>query len=185
MVATSIKTKTIKMLANFEKNIFIPLQGAQESVDGLHAKLKDIGAALGKHSINLLMEGKEAAIRGFSIVDVNRTEVEPAMAAKKSADPGAAAGVAEEVVGRARSGGYKPAGAIVAVRPNSQIAKGMEALQKGCTLAELQAVLAHPTPEATMAFMMYRPKKRGYGIRKDGDKFFLVFPEGTDKISYK
>lgn len=177
-MATSIKTTTVRMIANFEKGIFLPMVGELANPVALHEKLKTLGAALGRHSIDLLLEGKEAMLRGFEVVTVNDKHLAPPVAAKRGDMPDVETHTREK-------GGYKPAGAIQSVRPGSQIAKGMEALVNGATVAELRKVLEHPSDDATMSFLMYRPKKRGYGLRKDGDKYFLVFPEGVDKISYK
>ena len=180
--AKTIETQAVKMMANFSSNYFLPLTGdlageALEIADKLYERLKKDNAGLSKHSVHALLEGSEKLIRGYEIVDVTNHHV--MVAAAKRPD---------ELSDKIKSWvGYQPAGPVKAVRKGTKIALGLEALKDGCTIEQLRDVLGHESNESTQAFLAYRPKKRGYGIRFDAEtkEYFLVMQEGRDDIAYK
>jgi hypothetical protein len=176
VAANSIQTQAVRMFANFSKNVFIPLLGDLAKPDALYQKLKDEGANLSRHTVHALLEGKEKLVRGFEVVDVPNHHVSVGVA--KRPETGAA------LVGMI---GYQPAGPVAPVARGSVIAKGMELLKDGITIEELREELHHEDNAATRAFLAYRPKKRGYGVRFDMEskKYFLVMAEGQNEIAYK
>lgn len=176
---SSIQTTTVKMFANFQKNIFIPMTGEMATAKAIHAKLRGMGAAVGRHSVAALIEGKELIVRGFEVVTVADHHVGQAGVIAKRAD------VTALVTPHVPKSSYPAVGELIAVRRNSKIAIGLEALKKGCTEAELMKELGHGSSETVHSFLMYRPKKRGYGLNKGDDgKLHLVMPEGVTDILY-
>ena len=172
----AIKTTTVRMFANFERKIFIPLVGELSEVKGLHDHLQAIGAAIGRHTVAALLEGKELIVRGFEVVNIKDHHLIENGVAKRSDMP--------NLIHVPKSA-YVAAGEVLPVRHGSKIAIGLELLLKGATEEDLKTALGHDSVESVHSFLMARPKKRGYGIKKEGEKFFLVFPENRTEILYK
>lgn len=74
-----------------------------------------------------------------------------------------------------------PKGKVKAVRKDTKIARGLEALLGGVTMEELLAVNVGDDP---VDFCMRRVTKRGYGIALADGKVKLVLPEGATAVAY-
>lgn len=85
----------------------------------------------------------------------------------------------EETVKKARGAHVEAKGfAPVACKEGTKQAALVDALHAGATMEELLAVTGWNTRGSVQAGFSWDMKNKGYGVRSEGDKYYLVVPEG-------
>jgi hypothetical protein len=198
----------IKMLASFNRGIFIPLVGVNEQPAVVHSYLKDKGARISLDHVKAMMEGREQEFRDFEVVQVighhgpMPTQTPMAAAPQPQASvtpnrlPGRLVNPGQQepsltspapAVGRGRGREYAPSGQIKPLKRNTVYAKLMEMLVQGATMKELLSATANTTAGGVNDVLSWQIKQRGYGLRFDQStgKYHLVFPDGHSTLKYQ
>jgi hypothetical protein len=196
---------TIKMIASFNRGIFIPLIGAHEQPVAVHNYLKEKGARVSLEHVRALMEGREREFKDFEVVQVlgHQGPVQPTQQAAAVRRPQMPSGLPGRLVtpgvqqtnlqspapARARGRGreYQPTGVIKPLKRNTVYAKLMEMLLQGATMKELLAAAGNDTAGGVNDVLSWQIKQRGYGLTFDeaSQKYFLLLPEGHKTLTYQ
>jgi len=76
-----------------------------------------------------------------------------------------------------------------AVGQDTKVGALLATLAQGATMEQLVEVLSKSgspaNPSVVRSWLTYDVRKAGYGLRQDGNLFYLVFPEGMTKVAYK
>ncbi len=195
----------IKMIASFNRGIFIPLIGVNEQPAVVHNYLKEKGARISLDHVKAMMEGREQEFKDFEVVQVMghrlsdmSTAVRPQMASApmpsrlpgRLVNPGAQApslASPAPAVGRGRGREYDPSGEIKPLKRNTVYAKLMEMLLHGATMKELLGATTNTTPGGVNDVLSWQIRQRGYGLRFDQvtGKYHLVLPKGHVGLQYQ
>lgn len=194
----------IKMIASFDRGIYIPLIGANEQPLVVHNYLKEKGARVSLDHVKAMMEGRETAFKDFEVVQVT-----PATAGTQATAPAPKPVQAPRIPGRMLTGSsdttpplpssgampvargrgreYPASGVIKPLKRGTVYAKLMEMLIPGATMKELLSATTNTTAGGVNDVLSWQIKQRGYGLRFDQatGKFYLVFPAGQKALTYK
>lgn len=198
---------TIKMIASFNRGIFIPLIGQHEQPVAVHNLLKEKGARVSLEHVRALMEGREREFKDFEVLQVlgHNGPVQPTQQMQAAAvrrpqmpsglpgrlvTPGMqTANLQSPAPARARGRGreYLPNGAVKPLKRGTVYAKLMEMLLTGATMKELLAAAGNDTAGGVNDVLSWQIKQRGYGLTFDQDsqKYFLLLPEGHKTLTYQ
>lgn len=194
----------IKMIASFDRGIYIPLIGANEQPLVVHNYLKEKGARVSLDHVKAMMEGRETVFKDFEVVQVTAAKA-MAQAAAPASKPIQAPRLpgrlvtgsgdttpplpssAAMPVARGRGREYPASGQIKPLKRDTVYAKLMEMLIPGATMKELLAATSNTTAGGVNDVLSWQIKQRGYGLRFDTatGKFHLVFPKGQTALTYK
>lgn len=195
----------IKMIASFNRGIFIPLVGVNEQPAVVHNFLKEKGARVSLDHVKAMMEGREQEFRDFEVVQVmgSRLPTQSAMPAAVQQTPAMPSrlpgrlvnpGVQQSTlpspapaVARGRGREYEPAGDVKPLKRNTVYARLMEMLLNGATMKELLGATSNTTPGGVNDVLSWQIKQRGYGLRFDQNtsKYHLVLPKGHTGLTYQ
>lgn len=194
---------TIKMIASFNRGIFVPLIGANEQPVHVHNFLKEKGARVSLDHVKAMMEGREQAFKDFEVLQVlghhgtTPHAEEPAPAPRRQI-PGALARAAAQpqpttmpspapAVARGRGREYAPSGEIKPLKRGTVYAILMEMLLKGATMKEMLDTTQNTTAGGVNDVLSWQIKQRGYGLRFDQNtgKYHLVLPKGHKGLTYQ
>lgn len=184
---------SVKMLASFERNIFVPLVGDNTNPDNVHRLLKQRSARISVESIRALMDGQESKLRDFEVVTVMRSDDEPAVAeVSKPALKMPANQPANRVskgphLSRARGRNYAPQDEVKPIKRGTVYAKMMEMLLKGATAQQLKDSTTNATTGGVSDVLSWQIKDKGYGLRLDEatGMYYLILPKGQKEIKYR
>lgn len=180
-----------------------------DDVNKMVEEFKLLNVKMSKTGINDLLNAKRETVNGCTLVDMTEAgdqagdqqkpadagTTAPAPAAgdqppaadnkpqQLTPEPGTAAPAAKTTTPRARATikAAAPKGKIKPVRKSTKIADGLEMLLAGATVAELEA---KDLSDDIVDFVNRRVTKRGYGVKLEDGKVFLVLPEGVKGITY-
>lgn len=197
----------IKMIASFNRGIFIPLVGANEQPINVHNFLKEKGARVSFDHVKAMMEGREREFKDFEVLQVTKAESgavqiepQPAKAVETKPQPSRLPGnllkpgvqkpslqSGAPAIARGRGREYAPTGEVKPLKRGTVYAKLMEMLIDGATMKELLGATSNATPGGVNDVLSWQIKQRGYGLRFDQEtgKYFLVFPKGHKELTYK
>lgn len=200
----------IKMFASFNRGIYIPMVGPNESPESVYAFLKERNARISLDRVRDLIEGRETMFRDFEVVTVQghhgvpQTLSIPAASRVAAEDPNRPAPVVHRTpvptgqqaanlvsgspqVARGRGREYAPTGQIKALKRGTVYAQLMEMLLHGATMKELLAATSNVTAGGVNDVLSWQIKNRGYGLRFDAatGKYWLVLPKGHTSLTYK
>jgi hypothetical protein len=196
----------IKMIASFNRGIFVPLIGAHQQPVAVHNFLKEKGARVSLDHVRAMMEGRESEFKDFEVVQVvghrsGAQEASPQQPAPVRRNP-MPSGLPGRLVNpgvqqtnmpspapaRARGRGreYAPSGTVKPLKRGTIYAKLMEMLVNGATMKELLSATSNTTAGGVNDVLSWQIKQRGYGLRFDqaSGKYFLVMPNGHNKLTY-
>jgi hypothetical protein len=196
------QAQTIKMIASFNRGIYVPLIGRNEQPANVHNFLKEKGARLSLDHIKAMMEGREQTFKDFELLEVSGhhggvQQVEPE--APRRGVPGRLAQAQNTpqkadlrstapAVARGRGREYPPSGDdIKPLKRGTVYANLMEMLLKGATMKEMLESTTNATAGGVNDVLSWQVKHRGYGLRFDQEtgKYHLVLPKGHKGLTYQ
>jgi hypothetical protein len=186
----------IKMIASFNRGIFVPLVGPNEEPVNVHNFLKEKGARVSLDHIRAMMEGKESEFKDFEVYEVrgqhlpqpSSTPVRPLPGRLTSSPQKTGMVSGAPAVARGRGREYAPSGEpIKLLKRGTVYATLMEMLVQGATMKELLESTSNATAGGVNDVLSWQVKQRGYGLRfdKETGKYHLVFPKGQRALKYQ
>jgi hypothetical protein len=184
-------TNAVKMLASFNRGIFIPLIGDNDNPQKVYSILKDKGARVTFDHVRSLMAGQEEIFKDFEVVTIigarslpvaGRTIVPaPQPAEKTTLMSGAPA------ISRGRGRQYAPSGIIKPLKRGTIYAKLMEMLVEGATMQQLLDATSNETSGGVNDVLSWTVKDRGYGLRFNSETgtYHIVMPVGHKALTYQ
>lgn len=195
-ISTHTQKVPIKMFANFNRGIYIPLLTEADNAKTIHDRIKGEGARISVDSISRLINGVEEVVKDFEVVTVTNHHV-VVEKKTKSSDVQVFSRIPDSKLelpkspaihaSRGRGRNFDPQTPILASKRDTTYAKIMEMLKTGATMEDLLAATDNKTAGGVNDVLSWQVKHRGYGLRfeRDTGKYFLVFPTGIKDIVYK
>lgn len=189
------QNNAIKMIASFNRGIFIPLIGENQRPEGAYNTLKERGARISLEKVRNMMEGREEAVKDFEMLRVTGHRLselpQTAPAVKRGPVPTGNQNANllshAENVPKGRGREYPPSGTVKALKRGTVYAALMEMLMQGATMKELLSATDNTTAGGVNDVLSWQIKNRGYGLRfeKESGKYFIVLPHGHKSLTYK
>jgi len=190
---------TIKMIASFNRGVFVPLVGQMSGAVNVHNFLKEKGARISLDHVKAMLEGKERAFKDFEVVEILGHQGDiPAQAsapARLRPLPGTLVSGPQSTamksdaaaVPKGRGREYAPTGEVKPLKRGTVYAQLMEMLLHGATMKELLAATTNATAGGVNDVLSWQIKQRGYGLRFDQEtgKYWLVLPKGHTGLTYQ
>lgn len=196
----------IKMIASFNRGIFIPLVGINEQPDSVYNFLKEKNARISLDRVKNMMEGREEQIKDFEVltcyghhgaapqesipaaskIATQPASVRPSLAIPKGPLSSDIKSSAPHVAkGRGRE--YPAKKEVKPLKRGTVYATLMEMLVHGATMKEMVASTGNTTAGGVNDVLSWKIKQHGYGLRfeRETGKYHLVMPEGQSELLYK
>ena len=184
-------TDVVKLFASFNRGIFIPLVEPNNTPEIVHQRLKELGARIGKGSVESLMNGSADVIKDFKVVSVNdhKTQInvseQPVVSETVETKPNKVIKTTGRR-GKVRSLGYPPQKRLVPLKRGTIYASLMEMVKDGATIKEMLEFTGNTTMGGVNNLIGHIIKSKGYGVSYDpkSEKYTLVFPKGITELIY-